>query len=251
MKHEFLDHHREGNSPVHGMDPRLKLLLMGAYILMVVTTPAGKPLRFLYLSLFPLFLMTMSGISILHFLGKLLRLYPMIFLITFLLPFFPSDGEPVIRLGAIALYPEGVQKFLLINIKSVLALLISIVLTTTTDFNRLLKAMERLYVPDVVVATLSFMYRFIFLIIDEAERMVMAFHSRYIRLPLLVRLKMVASQIGVLFIRTYERGERVNLAMEARGFTGTVRVMNALNWRQQDTWWMMGVLLFLGIGFMI
>ncbi len=251
MRHEFLDHHREGNSLVHRMDPRLKLFLMIGFILVVVMTPYSEKVRFLYLAVLPLLLMGLSGISLWHFFTKLLRIYPMIFLITFLIPFFPTDGGHPIRIGGIPVYQEGIQKFLLINMKSVLALFISIVLTTTTDFNRLLKAMERVRIPGIVVATLAFMYRFIFLIIDEAERMLMAFQSRYIHLPVWTRLRMVATQIGVLFIRTYERGERVHLAMEARGFTGSVRVLNDLVWTGRDTVWLVLCALYLGMAFRV
>jgi cobalt/nickel transport system permease protein len=79
------------------------------------------------------------------------------------------------------------------------------------------------------------MYRFIFLIIDEVERLQIGYSSRYIYLPLRSRLKMLAGLIATLFIRTYERGERIYLAMESRGFKGRVYTLQSLRWRGVDS----------------
>jgi len=235
MKHEFIDHHREGNSVVHRADPRLKFIILFVYIFTVVLIPYQDRHLFLYLGFIPLFMALGSGISLFHFLGKLSKLYPMVFLISFLLPFFPVNSDRVYHLGVLNMYEHGLQKFFMINVKSVLAMFMSVIITSTTDFNMLLKGMEKLHLPQMMIIILSFMYRFIFLLIDETERMWMAYQSRYIHLPFLLRIKFMARQIGVLFIRTYERGERVYQAMDARGFQGKVYTMNELSWQGKDT----------------
>ena len=99
----------------------------------------------------------------------------------------------------------------------------------------MLKGLEKLRVPSLITAIISFMYRFIFLLIDEVERMILAYQSRYFKLSLRKRLKFIASMIGLLFIRTYERGERIYLAMESRGFQGTIHTLNELHWKKTDT----------------
>ncbi len=235
MKHEFIDHHREGNSFVHQADPRLKFIILFVYIFIVVLIPYRERHLFLYLGLIPLLMALGSGISLFHFFGKLSRLYPMVFLISFLLPFFPANSDRVFHLWVLNIYEHGLQKFFMINVKSVLAMFMSVIITSTTDFNMLLKGMEKLRLPRMMIVILSFMYRFIFLLIDETERMWMAYQSRYIHLPLMHRIKFLARQIGVLFIRTYERGERVYQAMDARGFQGKVYTMNDLSWQKKDT----------------
>ncbi|OGB61394.1 MAG: cobalt ECF transporter T component CbiQ [Caldithrix sp. RBG_13_44_9] len=235
MKHEFLDHHREGNSLVHLFDPRLKLLMMMVFIIMVVTVSYERKQWLLFYLVIPIAFAGLSRISILHFLSKLFKLYPMIFLITILIPFFPLPNETPRQFFGIAISISGLQKFFLINAKSILVLFISIVLTITTDFMMLLKGLEKLRVPPIMTAIVSFMYRFIFLLIDEVERMLMAYQSRYLRLSLGKRLKIIANMIGMLFIRTYERGERIYLAMESRGFQGTIHTLNDLRWKKTDT----------------
>ena len=235
MKHDFLDHHRSGNSPVHLADPRLKIVVMLLFIFAVVITPYREMSDFLCYAGILFIIALVSRVSLFHYLSKLLKLYPMIFLITFLLPFFPAINGAEYQIGFVKIYQSGLQKFALINIKSVLAILMSIVLTVTTDFSMLLKGVEKLRVPRLPIMVLSFMYRFIFLLIDETERMQMAYQSRYIKLPVLRRLQIFSQQIGVLFIRTYERGERVYQAMDSRGWSGEVRTLNDLHWRRTDT----------------
>ena len=235
MKHEFLDHHREGDSPVHLLDPRLKIVIMILFIILVVMVSYERKSWLLFYLLIPLGLAWLSRISILHFLSKLFKLYPMIFLITVFIPFFPLPGETPQQFLGIAVSISGFQTFFLINAKSILILFISIILTSTTDFMMMLKGLEKLRVPSLITAIISFMYRFVFLLIDEVERMILAYQSRYFKLALGKRLKFIASMIGLLFIRTYERGERIYLAMESRGFQGTIHTLNDLRWKKSDT----------------
>ncbi|GAB4366218.1 MAG: energy-coupling factor transporter transmembrane protein EcfT [Calditrichia bacterium] len=235
MRHEFLDHHRAGNSLIHRADPRLKFLIILFYIFMVVSIPYPLKRFFLPVALLPLTCALLSGVSLGHYLSKLLRLYPMVFFISFLLPFFPSESGIMGRFGFLTVYQTGLQNFILINVKSVLIIFMSIVMMVTTDFSLMLKGLEKLRLPSLMIMVLSFMYRFIFLLIDEAERMQMAYASRYIRLPFFTRLRILAQQIGVLFIRTFERGERVYQAMDARGFSGKIYTLNQIRWKRLDT----------------
>ena len=235
MKHEFIDHHRSGTSLVHQADPRLKLIILITYIFSVVAIPEKYLRSYLVLAVIPLTLSLLSGISLWHYFQKLSKLYPMIFFITFILPFIPDKGTPVLSFGWIHLYQTGLNNFLMINIKSILIIFMSIVLTTTTDFNLLLKALEKLRIPGIVIILLAFMYRYIFLLIDEDERNFFAYQSRHIRLSLRGKIKSLAKQIAVIFLRTFERGERVYLAMEARAFTGKIFTMGQLHWGVKDT----------------
>lgn len=245
MRHDFIDHHRSGNSLVHKADPRLKLLMMIIYVLVIVLIPDEFLLLYLIFSLIPISLALISQVSLFHYFQKLGKLYPMIFFITIILPFVPDPNSPSYQVGWFKIYVSGIKNFLIINIKSVFSIFISIILTTTTDFNMLLRGLEKLKVPSVMIAILAFMYRYIFLMIDEVERSLMAYQSRYIRLPLFTKLKTFAKQIAVIFVRTFERGERIYLAMEARGFVGRVYTMNPLHWKNSDTLFLLCFLIVL------
>lgn len=235
MKHDFLDHHRHGNSLIHRADPRLKLIMMVLYILVLIFLPLNTYKFYLHLGLIVFTLAFLSGISFFHYLSKLMRVYLMVLFIYIFIPFLPLDSDQYYNIGILKIYHSGLEKFIHINIKTSLIMLMSIVLTTTTDFMRLLKGMEKFRIPQVALSILSFMYRFIFLLVDETERMWMAFNSRYIKLTYVNRLKIFAKQLGMLFIRTYERGERVYQAMESRGFHGSVYILNELVWLKRDS----------------
>jgi len=235
MKHEFIDHHRSGTSLVHLADPRLKLIILISYVLTVVIIPDKYLGSYGLLAAIPLLMALVSGVSLWHYFQKLSKLYPMIFFATFILPFIPDEGVPVYSLGWIHLYRTGLDNFVLINIKSVLVIFMSIILTTTTDFNLLLKALEKLWIPQIVIIVLAFMYRYIFLLIDEAERNFLAYQSRHIKLSLANKLKTLVKQVVVIFLRTFERGERVYLAMEARDFNGRIFTLGQLHWQLRDS----------------
>jgi cobalt/nickel transport system permease protein len=235
MRHEFFDHHREGSSVLHRFDPRLKLAMMLSFIVAVVTTSPDFKILFVLYTGIVLILALLSEVPLKHLLGKLMRLYPMIIFISIFVPFFPARQDVAYDFGMITIYEKGFEKFLLINIKAILAIFMSILITTTTDLMLLLKGMEKLRIPKLIISIVSFMYRFIFLLIDEIERMFLGFQSRYIRLSLKNRIRTFAQMIGVLFIRTYERGERIYLAMESRGFRGEVHIYSNLEWKKSDT----------------
>lgn len=235
MKHEFLDHHRRGNSVIHLADPRLKIIMMVLYVIVVVAIPSNANNYYIPLIIIGILLALLSGVPLLHYLAKLIKIYSMVLLIFIFIPFFPSGSENYYQLVKLKIYPSGLNKFIQVNFKTILIIFISIILTTTTDFMHLLKGLEKMKVPQVTLNILSFMYRFIFLIIDEIERMVIAFRSRYIKLSYLNRMRIFAKQIGVLFLRTYRRGEQIYQAMESRGFHGKIYIMDDLYWQKKDS----------------
>ncbi|HOU36390.1 MAG TPA: energy-coupling factor transporter transmembrane component T, partial [Candidatus Omnitrophota bacterium] len=114
-------------------------------------------------------------------------------------------------------------------VKAYLSILCSILLVNTADFVDLLKGFERLRIPRLVVMIVSFMYRYLFVIEDELERMQVARMSRSVRRSGWGLIKTLSNIVGVLFIRSYEKAEKVYLAMCCRGYTGPIRTLHA--WR--------------------
>jgi cobalt/nickel transport system permease protein len=112
-----------------------------------------------------------------------------------------------------------------VTIKSTVSVLAIILLSSTTPFPEMLKGMERLRVPHLLTTLLSFMYRYIFVLMDELQRMRRARDSRGWRGKWLWQVKVIGHMIAALFLRSYERGERVYAAMLARGYDGGVRTI--------------------------
>jgi cobalt/nickel transport system permease protein len=137
-----------------------------------------------------------------------------------LLPFV-AHGPDVQVLG-VGLSESGLLGAWNILAKGTLGVVASILLAATTQPRALLLGVERLRLPSLMVQIMSFMFRYADVVGGEMARMKVARESRAFEGRDLRHLKVVAQSAGALFIRSYERGERVHLAMLSRGYTGTM-----------------------------
>jgi cobalt/nickel transport system permease protein len=173
---------------------------------------------------------------------------PFVLLIAIFIPFF-KEGEVAgsynIGLWEVTVTYSGLQVLLNIVIKAWLSIISLILLTSTTRMVHLLRGLERLHMPRVMVMILSFMYRYLFVLVDEVMRMKQARDSRGPGGGRLRQIRTVGSMIGTLFIRSYERGERVYAAMTARGFDGQTRTLGSLSFRPADAYFSLGLGLIL------
>jgi cobalt/nickel transport system permease protein len=137
-----------------------------------------------------------------------------------LMPFF-GTGEKF-EIAGIELYREGLLAGTSIVVKGTLGVLAAVILSTTTTAREILRGLERLKLPAVMVQIASFMLRYVNVISDEMERMKVARESRGFIATGIKHWKVIATSAAALFIRSYERGERVHLAMLSRGFDGNL-----------------------------
>lgn len=237
-----LDQYQAGNSLVHRLDPRVKLVLTLALIVAVTAVPHG-----VWVSLL-LFLGTIGVVAALARIPLILILRRSMIAIPFALAavtlVFTVDGTPLATLSMaswhVSITDQGTIAFASILTKSWLSVLAATVLATTTSFPDLVAALRALRLPKVMVAIVSFMYRYIFIIADEALRLQRAREARSAsphstgRASLLWRAKVLGGMIGSLFLRSYERSERIYSAMLSRGFDGTIRTIGAENLTLRD-----------------
>jgi cobalt/nickel transport system permease protein len=216
MRVEFLERYCEGDGPLHRLDPRLKLVAALAFVVLVVATPVGwwRPLAAEALVL--AFVVGLSGVPPRDLLSRWLGFFVLVGFLALMVavshPSRPAHGLAAVWLSIVA--------------RNSLAFLTLLVLVNVTPFRKLLAAMRRLGVPLVLVSTLQFMYRYLHVLADELDRMVQARRSRTFRRSGRLDWGLLTSLIGVLFIRAFERGERVHAAMIARGWDGTIRTLD-------------------------
>jgi cobalt/nickel transport system permease protein len=141
-------------------------------------------------------------------------------LFAILMPFF-GTGERF-EVGPLNLYRESLLAAAGIVVKGTLGVLSAVVLSTSTTARELLRGLERLHLPKLMVQIAAFMLRYVNVISDEMERMKVARESRGFIATGLKDWKVIAIAASALFIRSYERGERVHLAMLSRGYTGVL-----------------------------
>jgi cobalt/nickel transport system permease protein len=237
MKHSFLDRYSDRDSFVHHLDPRTKLVAVFLFILAVgLTSPAMWPVFAIYFVIIAS-LIIFSRIPVFYVFKRSLVIIPFVLLIAIFIPFF-KHGEAVgsynLWIWKVSVSYQGLQVLVTILIKAWLSVLSLILLTSTTKIIDLLRGMGQLRLPGVMVMVLSFMYRYIFILVDEVMRMKQARDSRNFGGGRLRQLKTIGNMAGTLFIRSYERGERVYDAMLSRGFDGQSRTLSHLSFGLSD-----------------
>ena len=239
MKHSFIDQYSHLDSFIHKLDPRTKLITTLVFILAVVATPLTRWQAFIGYFVLLSLLILLSRLPLLYVLKRSLVIVPFVLLICLFNLFFKS-GEAVLSFNVwrwqVSITYEGIFIFLSVLIKASLSILSLILLTSTTKFSELLKGLEHLKMPRVMVMLLSFMYRYIFVLVDEVMRMWQARDSRHFGGGRLRQMKTIGNMVGTLFIRSYERGERVYAAMVSRGYQGQIRTLNPLSFSQRDAY---------------
>jgi cobalt/nickel transport system permease protein len=237
MKHSFLDKYSDGDSVVHRLDPRTKLVGAFLFVLAVSLTQPGNWSIFGAYFVIIAVPIIISRVPVQYVLKRSLVIIPFVLLIAIFIPFF-RDGEVAwgFSVGSwrIDITRDGLLVMWTVLAKAWLAILSLVLLTTTTKINDLLKGMEQMSLPRVMVMILSFMYRYIFVLTDEVMRMKQARDSRNFGGSRWWQAKTIGTMAGTLFIRSYERGERVYNAMLSRGYDGQTRTLRQLSLRRSD-----------------
>ncbi len=211
--------YRHGSSPIHRLPAQLKIVSALGFVVAVVATPREA---FWAFGVYAAVLVAIAAAARLtpRFVASRLVVEVPFVLVALLLPFF-AGGDSVI-IGGIALSVPGLWTMWNILVKATLGLWISIVLGATTTVPELLGGLGRLRVPSVLTAIAGFMLRYIDLVLGQFGRMRRAMESRAYRPRTLADTRPIASGVGSLFVRSYERGERVHLAMASRGYAGSM-----------------------------
>ena len=208
MRHAFPDKYSNLESPIHRLDPRVKIISFLWIIIISVTTPPNNFNHFgIYLSsVFTLILL--SKVPILFILSRSAVVIPFALLTSLFL--ITTDS------GFMAAWN--------VVIKSYIGVLCLILLSSTTPFPALLNGFQRLKVPKIFILLSSFTYRYLFVLLDEIMRIRQARDSRCFKGRWIGEAKVIGNIVGTLFVRSYERGERVYMAMASRGFEGNSKV---------------------------
>jgi cobalt/nickel transport system permease protein len=215
--------YRPGTTPLHRLAPECKLLAVFLFVLVVVATPREQ------FWAFGVFALVLGGVAAVgrvplpYVLRRLVVEVPFV-LFAVALPFV-ARGDRVDVLG-LSLSESGLLAAFNILAKATLGASATILLAATTDIRGLLRGLERLRLPRSFVAILSFMIRYADVIAAEMHRMKVARASRGYDPRNLLQARALAASAGALFLRAYERGERVYLAMVSRGWTGSLPVLD-------------------------
>jgi cobalt/nickel transport system permease protein len=141
---------------------------------------------------------------------------------------FRQDGEVIWQWGILQIRTVGLIALGSVTCKVYLCLIALNILTMTTSIPELLNALASLRIPPLLIAILASMYRYLNVLIEEFNSMRRAAISRNFEIASPRRQRsIVGNSIGALFIRTYDRGERIYQAMLARGYREILPLENS------------------------
>jgi cobalt/nickel transport system permease protein len=202
MRHDFLDRYSRLDSPVHRVPAFVKFATALLLVIALVVTPLSQTWVFAAAAVFLALAAVVSRVPLWFIVKRLLLLEPFVL------------GVGLLML----LRPDGMAVFLSIFVRSTLCLLTMVLLSNTTPFAGLLQVFRRMGAPTLLLTVLALMYRYLFVLIDEAERMQRARVSRTFTRGSTHVWKLLATVVSQLFIRSTERAERIYSAMCARGW---------------------------------
>lgn len=222
-RHEL---YRPGETPVHRLPPQAKLLAVLAFAAVVVATPRTAVWAFACYAALVAVAAAVARVPPGFVLRRMVIELPFA-LFALLIPVV-GLGERVAVLG-VSLSLPGLWAAWNMLAKATLGVAASILLAATTEPRLLLLGAERLRLPPLLVQIAMFMLRYLGVIAAELRRMRIAREARGFAARDVRQLPVIARAAGALFIRSYERGERVHLAMLSRGYAGTMPVTQELS----------------------
>ena len=227
----YLDRLSYQDTLVHRLDPRVKLVMTLLFLFTVISFSKYEVAALLPFFLFPAILLTIGDIPLWFILKKVAIVSPFAIFIGIFNPLLDTAQINILPGFSLA---AGWLSFASILLKFVLTVSTALLLIATTSFPTVCHALRQLGMPAIFVSQLLFLYRYIFVLGEEVMRIVRArdmrsYGHRGTGVKVFVRI------VGVLFLRTIERAERIYFAMLARGFHGDMPASKHYSIAKRDT----------------
>jgi cobalt/nickel transport system permease protein len=243
MHFDAFDRYHETDSFLHRLDPRVKVVVTVAFILSNALLPDGAWIAFGFSWLFLLVSNQLSNLGIGFTFRRSLVALPFALIAITLL--FSMPGKPLssfhFLMWNLTITDVGLLRFVSILVRSWLSVQMAILLVATARFPDIIHALEHLKVPAILTTIIAFLYRYLFVLADEVFRLIRARESRAAARPgtrsggsVSWRAGVAGHMAGQLFLRSYERSDRVYNAMLARGYTGHFETINPHELRRRD-----------------
>jgi cobalt/nickel transport system permease protein len=243
MHSDAFDRYHEKESFMHHLDPRVKVVITVLFIVSNALLPDGAWLAFGAAWSFLLLANVLSQLGLGYTLKRSVVALPFAFIAITVL--FSIPGKTIFTFDLFIWHPAitdaGLLRFISILIRSWLSVQMAILLVATTRFPDLIHALEHLRIPAILTTIIAFLYRYLFVLTDEVFRLLRARESRSAAFAgnrvgggVLWRAKVAGNMAGQLFLRSYERSDRIYQAMVARGYTGHLYTLNAHEMKSSD-----------------
>jgi len=235
MHFDAFDRFHESVSFVHRLDPRVKVSVTLAFILSNALLPDGAWIAFACSWLFLLLVNMLSDLGFAYSLKRSFVALPFALIAITVLFSVPGNALTSFHFlfWDLTITDAGFLRFISIVIRSWLSVQMAIMLVATARFPDIVHALEHLRVPSILTTIIAFLYRYLFVLADEVFRLLRARESRSASVAgsrsggsVVWRARVAGNMAGQLFIRSYERSDRVYNAMLSRGYTGHLQTMS-------------------------
>ena len=217
----YLDTLAQQTTWVHRLDPRIKLLTTLIFIVTVVSFDKYAITQMIPFVLYPVMLIGAGKLPAGYIMRKILLVAPFAVLLGIFNPLFDRTAHLIIGSFAIS---GGWVSFASLMLRFGLTVCAALIFIALTSFNGFCQALEKFRFPEVFIMQLLFLYRYLFVLVDEAVRMTRARALRSFSHKGM-SLKTFSTMVGHLLLRATNRAERIHLAMSCRGFDGHIRLM--------------------------
>jgi cobalt/nickel transport system permease protein len=231
-----LDLLAHGNSAIHRLDGRAKVLVTLAFIISVVSFGKYELAALFPFFIFPVIMIVRTGLPPLYIARKIALLCPFVLVVGIFNPVF--DRQILVHLGPLGI-SGGWVSFASILVRSILTVGAAFILVGVTGFTAVCQAMEQLGMPRIFAVQLHFLYRYIFVLVEEGVRVSRARELRSFGSKGR-GMRSYVSLIGNLLLRTWERAERIHVAMLARGFTGQFHARQTSRFGDRELLFLLG-----------
>jgi cobalt/nickel transport system permease protein len=243
MHSDAFDRYHHGHSLIHDLDPRIKVLVTVAYIVSNALLPDGAWIAFLFAFAFLLLANALSGLGLSFTFRRSFIVFP--FALIAITVLFSIPGSPVFQfklwMWNFVITDAGLLRFVSIVIRSWLSVQMAILLVSATEFPKIIHALNHLRVPTIITVIISFLYRYLFVLSDEVIRMLRARQSRSGAVAgvrsggsVAWRAQTAGHMAGQLFLRSYERSDRIYNAMLSRGYKGELMTIHPHHYHRSD-----------------
>lgn len=222
---------RDGAGLLGNINAGAKFIVTIVYLILILRIPLDEPVRLLWFFIYPIAFATASDISYTSVFRRSLWILPFVILIGIFNPLLQRSTEFVIYGIPVS---EGWVSFTVIIMRGLLAMQAVIILMENTGFFSLCNALHRMKMPLVLTTQLMLVYRYISVLTEECISMDRARKARGYGNKA-YSLRLWSSFVGQLLLRSVDRAERINKAMLARGFNGTMPEKKTVRWKLRDT----------------
>lgn len=221
------------NSPLHKLDPRMKLV---SGLILIFSIVLLYDIRAAFLGLLSAFaIVFISKIPLLSILRRL-RAVSIFIAVTVIVLMFSAKGTAVAAFGVFEISREGLVYGGLVGLRAFSAIILIFPIIGTMRFDVFIKALESLHVPNKLVQIIAFAYRYIFVFIQESNRVFISIESRGFgkKRKSILTSRIIGDVVGMLVVRSYERADRVYKSMLTRGYTGKMKTLITFNIKSMD-----------------